>query len=66
MPIYEFECEKCGTCFEEILPANRTEMPACPQCARPDQVRKRISACARPAPASGSAGQGCAPRSGFS
>lgn len=66
MPIYEFECRTCGACFEEIRPASRTEMPACPRCATPEQVRKRISACVRPAPTSRFAAQGCAPGGGFS
>jgi putative FmdB family regulatory protein len=66
MPIYEFECETCGSCFEEILPASRTEMPACPCCATPDQVRKRLTACARPTPAAGQTAHGCTSRGGFS
>ena len=30
MPIYEFECRKCGARFEELVPAGETA--PCPQC----------------------------------
>ena len=30
MPIYEFECEECGSRFEELLPGDAGEI-ACPQ-----------------------------------
>ena len=31
MPIYEFECAKCGNRFEELM-ASSAEIPACPDC----------------------------------
>ncbi len=31
MPIYEFECEKCGRVFEELVAAD-SEPPPCPEC----------------------------------
>jgi putative FmdB family regulatory protein len=31
MPIYEFECEECGSRFEELVAAD-TAAPACPEC----------------------------------
>jgi len=31
MPIYEFECEKCGARFEELVAAGGEEV-ACPRC----------------------------------
>lgn len=31
MPIYEFECERCGARFEELVAAGAAP-PACPQC----------------------------------
>jgi putative FmdB family regulatory protein len=31
MPIYEFECEECGSRFEELVPGEATEV-ACPSC----------------------------------
>lgn len=38
MPIYEFECEKCGNRFEELLSAG-AEALACPQCGAPASRR---------------------------
>jgi putative FmdB family regulatory protein len=40
VPIYEFECSKCGARFEEIVPAGTTA--PCPQCKSSD-VRRRYS-----------------------
>jgi len=40
MPIYEFECEKCGARFEEIVPAGQTA--PCPQC-KSSTVKRRYS-----------------------
>jgi putative FmdB family regulatory protein len=31
MPIYEFQCEECGTCFEELVAAD-AGAPACAAC----------------------------------
>lgn len=48
MPLYEFECERCPTTFEELLFAG--DDPAavrCPQCAS-DRVRRRLSIPAAP------------------
>ena len=44
MPLYEFECGKCGHIFEELCSSD--EMAICPVCAS-GETRKRISA---PAP----------------
>ena len=40
MPIYEFECEACGTRFEELV-AGDTASHACPECG--DAARRRLS-----------------------
>jgi putative FmdB family regulatory protein len=40
VPIYEFECAKCGTRFEELVPAGETA--PCPQCTS-SEVRRRYS-----------------------
>ena len=40
MPIYEFECAKCGTRFEELVPAGETA--PCSQC-KSSEVRRRYS-----------------------
>jgi putative FmdB family regulatory protein len=45
MPIYEFECGKCGARFEELVRAGETA--PCPQC-KSSEVRKRISQIGEP------------------
>ncbi len=40
MPIYEFECSKCGARFEELVPAGQTA--PCPEC-RSSEVERRYS-----------------------
>ena len=40
MPIYEFECQKCGARFEEIVQAGQTA--PCPQC-KSSEVKRRYS-----------------------
>jgi putative FmdB family regulatory protein len=37
MPIYDFECEKCGTRFEELVAVGQT--PVCPSCGAEDARR---------------------------
>lgn len=32
MPIYEFECRKCGRKFETLMKIGREEIPPCPEC----------------------------------
>ncbi|MDD3310735.1 zinc ribbon domain-containing protein [Pseudodesulfovibrio sp.] len=69
MPIYEYQCEKCGSQFEELV-FSHEETPACPHCGAPG-ARKLMSACAvrpegegsspGPMPAAGS----CGGHSGF-
>ena len=38
VPIYEFDCSKCGARFEELVPAGQTA--PCPQCKSPDVTRR--------------------------
>ena len=45
MPIYEFECSKCGTRFEELVPVGRTA--PCPHC-RSAEVERRYSPIGEP------------------
>ena len=45
MPIYEFECSKCGTRFEELVPAGGTA--PCPQC-KSFEVQRRYSTISEP------------------
>jgi putative FmdB family regulatory protein len=40
VPIYEFECSKCGTPFEELVKAG--EKAPCPQC-KSSEVERRYS-----------------------
>ncbi len=44
MPIYEFECEECGACFEELVAAE-AEAVACPECgsARTRRLMSSVS-----------------------
>ncbi len=41
MPIYEFECEQCGSRFDELVSAEGAA-PPCPQCGSV-RVRRLIS-----------------------
>ncbi len=45
MPIYEFECAKCGARFEEIVKAGQTA--PCPQC-KSSEVKRRYSQIGEP------------------
>ena len=64
MPIYEFQCQTCQFCFEEILPANHADMPECPRCKSAEAVVRLVSACVARTGQQGEAA--CAPRGGFS
>ncbi|HEX4305177.1 MAG TPA: zinc ribbon domain-containing protein [Solirubrobacterales bacterium] len=46
MPIYEFECEGCGACFEELVAAGTAAAP-CPGCGS-ERTRRLISAVSPP------------------
>jgi len=46
MPIYEFECEGCGGCFEELVGASAVAV-ACPECGS-DRTRRLMSAVSPP------------------
>jgi putative FmdB family regulatory protein len=65
MPIYEYICDGCRTCFEEIMPAGSEKTPPCPKCKTAQKVRKQMSACSAKSGSDKSSGS-CAPRSGFS
>jgi putative FmdB family regulatory protein len=41
MPIYEFECDQCGSRFEGLM-ASAGEVLACPDCGA-DRTRRRLS-----------------------
>lgn len=40
MPIYEYECKKCGNSFEELVRSAEESAPKCPQCGDADTVKK--------------------------
>jgi len=42
MPIYEFQCERCGEKFDKLM-SMKDPVPSCPACDASD-VRKRVSA----------------------
>jgi putative FmdB family regulatory protein len=43
MPIYEYQCEKCGHCFEKLMFAGDDETHlCCPACGK-EQTRKLVS-----------------------
>jgi len=46
MPVYEFECEECGTRFDELVAADASS-PPCPACASLE-VRRLLSQVAPP------------------
>ena len=46
MPIYEFECEECGSRFEELLLGDAGEI-ACPRCGS-TRARRLMSTVAPP------------------
>lgn len=46
MPIYEFECEACGSRFEQLTPAG-TQSARCRECGA-ERTRRVLSAQARP------------------
>lgn len=46
MPVYEFECEECGTRFDELVAADASS-PPCPACASL-KVRRLLSQVAPP------------------
>lgn len=43
MPIFEYQCQKCHHCFEQLVPAGQKESkPACPHCGA-GEVAKLMS-----------------------
>ncbi len=42
MPIYEFECQKCGKKFEKLIFSSDNKKPECPACGVND-VQKLMS-----------------------
>ncbi len=42
MPLYEYQCQKCGRRFESLVIAGRENEVVCAECGSPE-VRKMIS-----------------------
>jgi putative FmdB family regulatory protein len=61
MPLYEYECEECGTKFEELMPVGSVENPPCVECSS-GKTHRVISDIAG---FYGTASS-CSPRTGFS
>ena len=48
MPIFEYQCKKCGHCFEALMRSAEEAPPECPAC-KDLNVEKLMSAgCVRP------------------
>jgi putative FmdB family regulatory protein len=71
MPIYEFQCRKCGNTFEQLMfPSDPDDIAVCPTCGENDTCKLMSSfSCS----SSSSAGEGagasshsCASHGGFS
>ncbi len=39
MPVYEYQCSKCETEFEEYLPTSTAPAPPCPSCSSEEVER---------------------------
>ena len=68
MPLYEFDCSKCGTEFEELVMSSKPEAMAeviCPACGS-HKVKKKVSAFAASVKGGSSAtsADSCAPSGG--
>ena len=60
MPIFEYECEKCGRLFEELV-MNAAQEIACPSCGSTD-IEKLVSRIAKNrSGCSSSGGASCGP-----
>jgi putative FmdB family regulatory protein len=44
MPLYEFECEKCGAAFELMRSVSSRPPRKCPDCGESGGVTKQVSA----------------------
>jgi putative FmdB family regulatory protein len=42
MPIYEYECKKCGNEFEALVSMSAKENPCCPKCES-KKIKKKMS-----------------------
>jgi putative FmdB family regulatory protein len=70
MPIYEFQCRKCGKTFEQLMfPSDSDDIAVCPICGENDTCRLMSSFSCGSSGSDGIASassSSCAPRGGFS
>ncbi len=61
MPIYEYQCKRCGVQFEHLQRSRQAPVPACPSCGaeRPEKLFSTFSAAVRTAPATRCSLGGC-------
>ena len=45
MPIYEYQCEKCGSCFEKLIFSSNDKSVDCPDCGAKKVKRLLSSTC---------------------
>ncbi len=70
MPLYEYQCQDCGTQFEKMLRFSEADQnPPCPSC-QGEHTRKKLSLFASHGAVSGgavaSSGSNCGSSGGFS
>ncbi len=59
MPIFEYVCQSCGSCFEKLV-MNRESAVSCPTCRNTDVVKQFSAFSVQTAAGfSGSMGAGC-------
>jgi len=67
MPLYEFDCPRCGTVFEKLVwRSDAVSEVECPNCGNP-RVEEKVSAFAsvtRDGTSPGAGGSSCAPSGG--
>lgn len=68
MPIYEFQCSKCGLVFEQLcFPSDKEEGILCPSCGTDNPCKLMSSfSCSSSAGDNASGSNSCAPHRGFS
>jgi putative FmdB family regulatory protein len=69
MPIYEFQCRKCGRLFEKLcFPSDKAESILCPSCGahEPCKLMSTFSCTSSPGGESAADSHACAPHGGFS
>jgi putative FmdB family regulatory protein len=68
MPIYEFQCKKCGLIFEQLFfPSDKTEAIVCPSCSANDPCKLMSSfSCSSSAGNNAESSHSCASHGGFS